>query len=108
MTHLTERISFEVSAGIPDGGGGEVRGWQAHPSLASVRAGVSQGAVKESLVADRMAAVALVTFTIRARSGLDPRMRIIWQGVPYNIRGIHPAASRRRNMEIVAERGVAS
>lgn len=106
--YLTERVTLQSPVPAPDGAGGTVRAWEDLAEYPTVSAAVVHQGYAEGIVADRMSATASELFVIRHRSDLDERMRILWQGIPYNIRSVRRARGRRRFLEIVAERGVAS
>ena len=99
---LDQRIALEAPTATPDGIGGTLRGWA---RVAAVWASVRPVRGAEAMTEGRMNAATTVRFTIRDRA-VDATMRIVWQGVAYNIRQ-DPVRTRAQYVEILAERGVA-
>jgi SPP1 family predicted phage head-tail adaptor len=72
--------------------------------VAEVWANVSQNQGDEQNDADRITYYETTIFTIRYRTGLNVRMRIIWDTVPYRIFSIREHKSSRKGyMEIAGE-----
>ena len=103
---MDQLITLQRFTETPDGIGGVTRTWAnfaAHPQIwANVRA----KAGKEGMDEGRISATFTVLFTIHNRRDIEPTDRIIWQGVPYNIRGIRDEGGRTLRLVIEAERGV--
>lgn len=105
---LDQRITFERFAKVSNGMGGSTKVWTALPSNATVWARVKAGAGAENFEEDRVNARSSKTFTIRNRNDISELDRIVWLGSNYNIRRIDRMGLRKKYLDIVAERGVAS
>lgn len=106
--HLDQRITLQRLTRTADGFGGLTDAWADYPTNARVWAYVRAKAGRESMDEGRMTASFTVLFTIYNRNDIDPRDRIVWQGVNYNIRGLRQEGGRRLMLVIEAERGVTS
>lgn len=104
---LDQRVTFQRRTATPDGGGGETYAWANLAHNPTVWAHVVAKAGRETLTEGRMNASFTVLFHIHNRRDIDLRDRIMWQGVPYNIRGIRDEGGRALRLTIEAERGVA-
>lgn len=105
---MDQRITLQRRVATADGGGGETHDWADYTHNATVWAHVVAKAGRESTQEGRMTAAFTVLFHIHNRRDIDPRDRIVWQGVTYNIRGIRDEGGRALRLVIEAERGVAS
>lgn len=105
---MDQRITLQRLARTADGYGGFTDAWADYATNPQVWAAVTAKAGRESMVDGRMAAQFTVLFEIYNRTDIDPRDRIVWQGVTYNIRGIRDEGGRALRLVIEAERGVAS
>lgn len=105
---MDQIVTLQRLARTADGYGGFTEAWADYPSNARVWAHVRAKAGRESMDEGRMTASFTVLFTIYNRSDIDPRDRIVWNGVNYNIRGLRTEGGRRLTLVIEAERGVAS
>ena len=100
---LDQRVTMQRTTATPDGAGGTTYAWG---DLGTVWANVFTVRTGEAMTEGRMNAAALVVFTVRNRSDLDERDRIVWGGVAYNIRSIRREGQRPQFVKIEAERGV--
>lgn len=105
---MDQQITLQRLARTADGYGGFTDAWADYPWNARVWAHVRAKAGRESMDEGRMTAQFTVLFTIYNRTDIDPRDRIVWQGVNYNIRGLRQEGGRRLMLVIEAERGVAN
>lgn len=105
---MDQRVTLQRLARTSDGIGGTTDAWTDYPKNATVWANVIAKAGREGMTDGRMVNSFTVLFTIYNRSDIDPRDRIVWQGVNYNIRGLRLEGERRLRLVIEAERGVAS
>ena len=105
---MDEQITLQRATATPDGGGGVTEVWGDLPDNATVWASVKAKAGRESMDDGRTNATFVVLFEIYNRSDIDERDRIMWGGLPYNIRGIRREGGRALRLVIEAERGVAS
>lgn len=104
---MDQRITFQRLAFTADGAGGTTETWADYARNATVWAHVVAKAGRESEDQGRTTATFIVLFHIHNRRDIDPRDRIVWQGVTYNIRGIRDEGGRSLRLVIEAERGVA-
>jgi SPP1 family predicted phage head-tail adaptor len=105
--NMDQKITLQRFTTAMDGYGGQLQSWVNYETNATVWAHVVAKAGREAMVEDRMSATFVVLFTIWNRRDIDPRDRILWQGVTYNIRGIRDEGARSNRITIEAERGVA-
>lgn len=105
---LDQRITLQSYTLASDGAGGQAKTWANFASVPTVWAHVKPGAGGERFTEDRVNANTVTIFTIRYRSDIDERHRIIWQGDEYNIRQVKRASNREQFLAIVAERGVST
>jgi SPP1 family predicted phage head-tail adaptor len=104
---MDQRITLQRIVRTADGAGGITEGWADFADCPTIWANVIAKAGNESMIEGRMTATFTVLFTIHNRRDIEPRDRIIWQGVAYNIRGIRDMGGRELRLVIEAERGVA-
>lgn len=104
---MDQQITLQRLTFTPDGAGGQTEAWADYATNPTVFAHVIAKAGRESQQEGRMTATFTVLFTIYNRRDIDPRDRIVWQGVTYNIRGIRDEGGRSLRLVIEAERGVA-
>ena len=105
---MDQRITLQRKVLAPDGAGGGAATWQDFARDASPWAEVKAKAGRESMVEGRIAASFTVLFIVYNRSDVTETDRILWNGEPYNIRGIRRETSRALRLVIEAERGVQS
>lgn len=105
---LDQRVTFQSYTETDDGAGGKLKAWANLSSVPTVWAHVKPGGGFERFEEDRQTAMAMTTFTIRNRTDVDERSRIVWNGENYNIRQIKRASGREQYLAIVAERGVSN
>lgn len=105
---MTERVTIQAPTSTADGAGGAVQGWADLASTPTVYAAVKAGAGREVFADDRTGAQSSVQFTIRNRSDIDERNRLIWRGEAYNVREVRREGARPIFLRIIAERGVAT
>lgn len=103
--NLDQRITLQSYTTTSDGAGGQTRTWADLASVPDVWAKVEAKGGSEGFSSDRVEAVGSFVFTIRNRTDLDERMRIVWGGENYNVRTILREGSRAMYLKIVAERG---
>ena len=100
---LDQRVTIQSPTNMPDGRGGVVSGWE---DVATVWAHVRPKSGRERSNADRVEASANYLIVIRWRA-IDPSWRIVWNGIPFNIRFPADYGRRALYLELDAERGVA-
>lgn len=103
---LNQRITFQSYTRSADGAGGKTKTWADLASVPNVWAMVKPKGAKESTEEGRVNASGVYIFTVRNRTDLDERMRIVWGGSNYNIRAIHREGWQSQYLQIEAERGV--
>jgi len=102
---LDQQVTIQAQTATPDGIGGVTQGWA---TVETTWAAVKPVRASEAMVEGRMNAEAQMRFTLRACGYLTERHRLVWGGVPYNIRGIPMPMTRALYMDVIADRGVAS
>lgn len=105
---MDQRITLQRKVLVPDGAGGGAAAWQDFARDAQPWAEVMAKAGRESMVEGRMAASFTVLFIVYNRCDVTETDRILWNGEPYNIRGIRRETGRALRLVIEAERGVQS
>ena len=103
---LSERITFQSYSLVSDGAGGNTKTWANLASIPTVWAKVEAKSAGEQFDEQRTTATGMYLFTIRERTDIDERDRIVWRGVNYNIRAVLRDGSRPQYLRIEAERGV--
>jgi SPP1 family predicted phage head-tail adaptor len=103
---MDQRITLQRLVKSPDGAGGYTEGWASLARDPCPWAKVIAKSGRESMVEGRIAAQFTVTFEIYNRDDVIETDRIMWQGAPYNIRGIRREGGRKLRLVIEAERGV--
>lgn len=101
---LDERITLQAPTLVADGGGGSTVTWS---DLATVWAKVVARQGGERMEDGRISAETATDFTLRNRTDIDERMRIVWRGVTYNVRSILREGPRPLYVRIEADRGAA-
>ena len=107
MVRMDQRVTFQVPTLSSDGGGGQVAAWGNIPTTPTVAARVQPKSGREGMEEDRMSAQSVFEITIRNRTDINERMRIVWLGENYNIRAVHRQGGRPLYLKIEAERGAA-
>lgn len=101
---LDQRVTFQHEVRTDDDMGGYSLSWR---DSFTTWAHVHPMSGREREHSDRLNAEARYKFVIRYREDFDERGRIMWNGVPHNIRFIGTRGRRSAHVEIEAERGVA-
>jgi len=101
---LDQKISLERKAKVRDGGGGEIHSWIALTTDAAPFARVELIGGSEGEVSGQVMARIRAKFTIRNRSDISERDRIIWNGRVWNITslGLRTARARYQILEATA------
>lgn len=106
LTHrLTHRITLQSPTNAQDANTGEVTVTWAN-SVADEPAEVVPVSGKEFLQSNATQAGVDTRMTIRWRSGIEPTMRVVFDGQNYNIHAVLPDPSNRRWLTLMCERGV--
>lgn len=104
---LDQRVTLQSPTRTADAAGGFTAAWGNLTSTPVVWARVEPKSGSESMSDDRMNAASMYQFTIRNRSDVDERMRIVWLGENYNVRSVLREGPRPLYLTIEAERGAA-
>lgn len=97
-------VSVEAPNRVSDGCGGFTNdGWA---PLFVIYCKITTPSGVERHEHQKIEAVALSTFVTRYRSDISEEYRLVFEGVPYNIRFVGDVETRRRWLTIKAERGV--
>ncbi len=102
---LDQRITLQSYTLADDGAGGNVKTWADLSSTPNVWARVEARGGREAFSSDRIEATGRYVFTIRNRTDIDERMRVVWGGENYNLRAIFREGSRAMYVKMEAERG---
>jgi SPP1 family predicted phage head-tail adaptor len=102
---LDQRITFQERISVSDGMGGSVDTWTDIATLSSVWAHVRPKSGREVTEYDRVNAEAGYLFVIRNRSDILDSYRIMWDGLPFNIKARKQPKTRALYLEIDGERG---
>lgn len=102
---LDQQITIQTYTTASDGAGGRIKTWANLSTDPTVWARVQSKGGAERREADRMEATGRYVFTIRNRTDLTEKMRIVWSGENYNIRAIQREGGRMNYLTIIAERG---
>jgi len=103
---LDQRITLQTFTEADDGIGGKTKAWANLASVPAVWAKVSHKGGLEVLSEGRTNATSKTIFTIRNRTDLDERMRVVWGSENYDVRNINRMGGRALYLDIEAERGV--
>lgn len=101
---LRERVRIERPVETRDDTGASIQSWQV---LATVWADVTPLNGREALMAMQMEDRQSHRVTIRYRTDVTAKMRMIWREETLNIRALRNKDKRRRFLEIDVEQGVA-
>lgn len=108
---LRDRVRFERSGDIPDGGGGTVEGWESIEGLANVRGAFMPERSRERLEAGRLESAVAGTLKVRSSNAsreVTAADRAIINGQPYAIRSVTNPDRHNKYLEMSVERGVAT
>lgn len=105
---LDERITLQKHSLVSDGAGGNTKTWADYASVPTVWAMVDAKSGSEGFGEGRTNATGLYVFTIRQRSDVDERDRIVWRSENYNIRAVLRSGHGPQYLRVEAERGAGS
>lgn len=105
--NLDQRVTLQEATTASDGGGGTTETWGDFATVPDVWANVVPASGGERNDDGSFNASGAWVFTIRNRSDVTERDRIMWGSEPYNIRQVKRAGNREMYLKIIAERGVA-
>ena len=100
---MREKVTIEREIGVSDGQGGKSLIWQL---VARVCARVEPLRGREALQAMQVQDSQLYRVTIRYRSDVVPKMRLVWGARTLNIRAVANLDEHRIYLELTAEAGV--
>lgn len=102
---LDQRITLQGRTETADGGGGTETAWADLPSVPDVWAHVEAMSGTERLDDGSFAATGSYLFTIRNRTDVSERDRIVWRGEFFNIDNVARLGGRVMYLQITAKRG---
>ena len=100
---LNQRICIQSRSTTPDAGGGSVKSWA--DVFAGVWATVEPLNGGEAFRQGMLNTTQLYRVTIRWRAGVTAAQRVIWNGLPLNIRTCADPDGRRRALIMTVESG---
>jgi SPP1 family predicted phage head-tail adaptor len=100
---LKYRIVFQEQAGVPDGAGGFTSVWQDIAADAEVAAAVYGLSGGEQLHHRQLQSTATHKMVIRYRADIMPGIRVLKEGVAYNILSALDRDGKQLFLEILAE-----
>ena len=100
---LRNRITIERPVEVRGDSGSVVKDWQPIP-YATVWSARTDLSGAELYQAQQINARVSTRFTIRHRNGLDARMRVISDGVPYAIESVQDPEGRREFLVLLCSR----
>lgn len=102
---LNKRVDIEKPVHTSDSGGGFSESWQI---FASVWAEVKPLRGRENFADFKLHGTVNYRITIRYLSGIEPRMRVNYNGRIFNIRAVMNVDEADTVLELLAEEGVAT
>ncbi|MEQ1573632.1 MAG: phage head closure protein [Vicinamibacterales bacterium] len=103
---LRHRITIEHPVEVQDEAGEPTKQWQEIPAQARVWAKREDLAGRELFQAQQVNAQVTTQFTIRWRSDIDARMRVVSDGVTYPIEAPQDPEGRRESLVLLCSRSV--
>ncbi len=100
---LRHRVTIEQLATARDEFGGVVESWI---TVAIVPAEVWPLSGREFVAAQATQAGVTTRITIRYQAGIEPEMRIMHDGVAYNIKAVLPDPTLKRHITLMCETGI--
>ena len=97
---LRERVELQSMSPTRDAIGGEVQGWT---TLANVWAQVTPMSAGEQYRRQQMQASAQWKVTIRYRADITSKMRVLWSGRTFQVKGVTSADERKRFLAMACE-----
>jgi SPP1 family predicted phage head-tail adaptor len=101
---LRQRITIQSRGEIRDADGGSVAAWA--DFAASVPAEVVPLSGREFMSATAMQDEIQARITIRYLAGVIPSMRVVFDGLNYNIVAVLPDPTARRHINLMVNRGL--
>lgn len=95
---LNRQITIQQYAATRDTFGGEVQTWA---NVATVWASKAHRTSREFFAAQKTNAETTDLFIIRYRSGITPKVRVIFDGKTYDIIGANDPDGRRRELHLL-------
>lgn len=100
---LDQRVTLQSLSATTDAGGGRVETWA---EVATIWAKVTPASGRERLETGQLESPAKYRVTIRRRTDITAKHRLLWQGKPLNIRFDGFNSPRDGYMTLDAEMGV--
>jgi len=104
---MDQRVTFQEVTRVADSMGGAAETWANLSINPTVWAKVQPLRGNEVMRADRVEALGLYIVTIRNRSDISEKNRMVWGSENYNIRRIERRGTRALYLQFEAERGAA-
>lgn len=103
---LRHRITIEHHVDLQDEAGEPIEQWQDIPSQARVWAKREDLEGRELFQAQQINAQVATQFTIRWRTDVDARMRVVSDGIAYHIEAVQDPEGRREMLLLLCSRSV--
>lgn len=100
---LRYRLTLQEKIATRDVIGGEIVAWI---DVAMVWGDVDAISGREANIANQLRAVVTLRVVIRRREGVDPTMRVLWNGDPLNIEEVVPPDPQDSFMVLLCSRGL--
>ena len=101
-TALRHKVALEQKISTPDGMGGTATTWQ---QIATLWAEIIPLRASETSTHSQVTATASKKFRMRYNTLVQPDMRLVHDGVIFNIRSITNVEEKKHTLEITAESG---
>lgn len=98
-----ERVTLQQALRVRDPGGATSDTWS---DVVTVWASVEPLRGKEFFAADQMQEAVDYRVTIRYRTGVDRKMRVMWRGQALDVVSVIDVHSKRENIELMCISGV--
>ena len=100
-------IEIQQPNSAPDGAGGRIITWTKFVSTYAETRWVKGNEQTKSSDGDRVASVETWLLKINFIAGITTEMRVLWDGITYNIRSAADREQKRRHITLEIEAGVA-
>jgi SPP1 family predicted phage head-tail adaptor len=95
---LRERVTFQSKTPTSDNRGGRAQAWST--AIADVAARVDVDPDTEAIQAEQLTTTSRYRVTVRYRSSITSRMRVLWRGLTLQITSVRNADPRREWLEL--------
>lgn len=94
---LDKRITIERASEAPDTAGQVIQTWSV---FSKAWASYKAGSGAESFTSDQRSSKSSAVFRIRYQAGVNPKMRVLFDGEYWEIEAVHPVG-RRDHLDLV-------